>query len=214
MTRSTKNDALTPQQEKTRARAKAGLSAINSGAMTATALSTKGFFGELDPNDAISVLETMVHKIHAGDMREVETMLAVQATTLNAIFNNLAARSSLSIGEDIGIVETHMRMALRAQNQCRATLETLAVVKNPRATTFVRQQNNAHQQQVNNDAPGIAAYAPTEKILENPSNELLELQHGERLDTRAQGAAGSINPNLEAVGKINRGANSSRKGSK
>jgi hypothetical protein len=45
-----------------------------------------------------------------------------------------------------------MRLALRAQNQARATLETLSTVKNPpHPATFVRQQNIAHgAQQVNN----------------------------------------------------------------
>ena len=43
-----------------------------------------------------------------------------------------------------------MRMALKAQSQCRATLETLATIKNPPAV-FARQANIAQgPQQVNN----------------------------------------------------------------
>jgi hypothetical protein len=50
-----------------------------------------------------------------------------------------------------------MRLALRAQGQCRATLETLAAIKNP-PVVFARQANinNGGQQQVNN------APAPTD----------------------------------------------------
>ncbi len=47
--------------------------------------------------------------------------------------------------------ELYLRLALKAQGQCRATLETLAVIKNPTALTFVKQANIAHgPQQVNN----------------------------------------------------------------
>jgi hypothetical protein len=44
-----------------------------------------------------------------------------------------------------------MRMAMRAQNQCRMTLETLATIKNP-PVVYAKQANinNGGQQQVNN----------------------------------------------------------------
>ena len=46
--------------------------------------------------------------------------------------------------------ETYMRMALKAQSQCRATLKTLANIKNP-PVVFARQANIAQgPQQVNN----------------------------------------------------------------
>jgi hypothetical protein len=35
-------------------------------------------------------------------------------------------------------------LALKAQSQCRATLETLAAIKNPQPVAFVRQANIAH----------------------------------------------------------------------
>jgi len=51
-------------------------------------------------------------------------------------------------------------MALKAQNQCRMTLKTLATIKNPHVE-FARQANinNAGQQQVNNGAAADPAYA-------------------------------------------------------
>lgn len=53
--------------------------------------------------------------------------------------------------------EINMRMALRAQNQARATAETLAAVKNP-TVVFARQANIAHgPQQVNNTLPRAAS---------------------------------------------------------
>jgi hypothetical protein len=47
-----------------------------------------------------------------------------------------------------------MRIALRAQSQCRATLETLGTIKNP-PTVFVKQTNvTSGPQQINNNTAG------------------------------------------------------------
>jgi hypothetical protein len=57
------------------------------------------------------------------------------------------------MGEYVNAAETYMRLALKAQSQCRTTLETLAGIKNPASVTFVRQANVAHgPQQVNNES--------------------------------------------------------------
>jgi hypothetical protein len=56
---------------------------------------------------------------------------------------------SKSVGEiEIGIIGkegmtglTYLRLGLKAQSQCRATLETLAAIKNPRPVAFVQQAN-------------------------------------------------------------------------
>lgn len=53
-------------------------------------------------------------------------------------------------------------MALKAQAQCRATLETLAEIKNPQPTAFLRQANIAYgPQQVNNGVRAGAGEAGT-----------------------------------------------------
>jgi hypothetical protein len=73
-----------------------------------------------------------------------------------------------------------MRLALKAQSQCRATLETLATVKNP-PVLFAKQANIANgPQQVNNGTPAPGP-APAGKV-ETISNELMEAQGAERLD--------------------------------
>ena len=47
--------------------------------------------------------------------------------------------------------ETHLKLAFKAQSQCRTTLETLAEIKSPRSVAFVRQANtSAGPQQLNN----------------------------------------------------------------
>ena len=83
--------------------------------------------------------------------QHAETTLTAQAATLDAIFNEMARRAALNMGEYLDATERYMRLALKAQGQCRATLETLAAIKNP-PVIFAKQANIAHgPQQVNND---------------------------------------------------------------
>ena len=64
-----------------------------------------------------------------------------QAVALNTIFGELARRSALNMGEHLDASERYMRLALKAQGQCRATLQTLADIKNPRPVSFVNHAN-------------------------------------------------------------------------
>jgi len=61
-----------------------------------------------------------------------------QATALQALFVRLSEKA---VGERfMPNLEAFMRLALRAQSQCRATLETLAAIKNP-PIVYARQAN-------------------------------------------------------------------------
>lgn len=83
--------------------------------------------------------------------------LTAQAAAFDAIFTELARRGALNLGEYLSASETYLRLALKAQSQCRATLETLAEIKNPHPVAFVQQANIAHgPQQVNNGAESRA----------------------------------------------------------
>lgn len=56
-------------------------------------------------------------------------------------------------------MESYLRMAMKAQNQCRMTLETLTTVKNP-SVVYARQANIAHgPQQVNNGVSDTTRHA-------------------------------------------------------
>jgi hypothetical protein len=84
-----------------------------------------------------------------------------------------------------------MRLGLKAQSQCRATLETLAQIKNP-PVVIARQANIAQgPQQVNNEMmpSGRACAGAGEN--EKPQNKLLEAQNAERLDF---GTASNLTP--------------------
>ncbi len=56
-----------------------------------------------------------------------------QATVLNGIFADLVCRSSMNRSEGyFDASQVYMKLAFKAQNQCRMTLETLGTIKNPR----------------------------------------------------------------------------------
>jgi hypothetical protein len=78
-------------------------------------------------------------------------MLSAQAHTLDAMFNTLAQKASKAMSSgNVPSTEAYLRMALKAQSQCRTTLEAPAEIKAPRAVAFIRQANIAEKQQVNN----------------------------------------------------------------
>lgn len=175
----------------------------------------KAAMGDLHLGESVAVLREKAELVQRGDLSEVEATLSAQAVALDTIFNSLATRAALNAGQYIGACETYLRLALKAQAQCRATLETLAEIKYPKAPTFVRQQNVAYQQQVNNGDGASGTEAPQMRKPahgknQNQSNELLEAQHGERLDSRATGAAGNDDSDMEALAAIDGSANARR----
>ena len=76
-----------------------------------------------------------------------ERILMSQAQSLNAVFCDMAKRANRQ--EYVANMDKLLRLALKAQSQCRATLETLANIKNP-PIVFAKHANIAHQQQINN----------------------------------------------------------------
>lgn len=197
--------------------AEVGISPCGASANTARTFAAD-FAGDLHITDAIDVLRTKAARVQQGNMTDVEATLTAQAVALDAIFNGLAKRAALNMGQYIGACETYLRLALKAQGQCRATLETLAEIKSPKAATFVRQQNVAYQQQVNNgsNADGnletnTRTHARTEESHFQKS-KLLEDQSHERthLDTGATTTTGRSDPALEALAVLNRAKKSGR----
>lgn len=143
-------------------------------------------------------LSAQIDAIHAGDMKRSEAMLITQAHTLNELFNHLSRRAALNMGEYLHAAETYLRLALKAQSQCRATLEALATIKNP-PVIYARQANvTTGPQQVNN---GVTSHARENEI---EQNRVLEVKHGERLDTGTAGTASGLDPDMAPVGQFNR----------
>jgi len=147
------------------------------------ALTIKQWQGsEVGINAYVEELSTQIDKVNAGDMKRPEAMLLMQAYSLDGLFNNLARKAQIQ--SHMPHYESFLRLALKAQGQCRSTLETLSAIKNP-PVIFAKQANisNGHQQ-INNGTPATH----TEEII-NQKNELLEAQHGgTTLDSRTTGA--------------------------
>ena len=151
---------------------------------------------KLHPINDVNVLTKILHQqtadVIGGNMTRPEAMLLSQAHTLDALFNNLVMK---------GLDQTHMphyesflRLAYKAQSQCRSTLQTLSDIKNP-SVVYAKQANITHgNQQVNN---GVTAPRTQENKIY--SNELLEHTHGERLDTREKSKAIGAYSKLAAV---------------
>jgi hypothetical protein len=109
------------------------------------------------------------------------------------------------VTEHLNATETYMRMALKAQSQCRTTIEALAEIKNPRPVAFVKQANIAHgHQQINN---GVSPDSRAHGENSIQSNELLEVRHGERLDARAASTAIGADTAMATLGESDRATN-------
>ncbi|MBA4308075.1 MAG: hypothetical protein C0429_15195 [Sphingopyxis sp.] len=70
-----------------------------------------------------------------GDLAIASKILAAQAITLDSMFAELARRAANNLGDYISAAERYGRLALKAQSNCRATLETLAKLHQPREQT-------------------------------------------------------------------------------
>jgi hypothetical protein len=132
-----------------------------------------------------------------GDITIAEALLIDQAIVLQSVFSNFTAK--MANAKYMSQIEAFSKIALRAQNQCQRTLKTLLEYKNPKRTTFIKQQNNATNQQVND---GKLKEIPEKEI--NPANELLEENHEVRLDTGKTQEAVRVDSELETVGELDR----------
>jgi hypothetical protein len=155
---------------------------------------------EGDINGYIAELQHQAEAANAGNLSRPEAMLTTQAQSLDGLFHSLTnwALNHVKEGGDPAYFDTWMRLALKPQSQSRATVETLAAIKNP-PVVYARQANfAAGHQQVNN---GIQPSGARET--KSPPTKLLDAQHGERLDTGTTSAASAANQELAAVGAIN-----------
>jgi hypothetical protein len=156
--------------------------------------------GEVDLSDMMAVLKASVARSADGDTAAGQALLTAQAATLNQIFVELARRSAANLGVNIEVVERYLRLALKAQSQCRATLETLATIQNP-PMIFARQANvTTGPQQINNGTPAVSCA----REIETGQNKLLDLDNGQRLDARAARATSGADPAMATVGALNR----------
>jgi hypothetical protein len=155
-------------------------------------LFAKGQLGDYLPlAPVVTALTESTKRVNANNMQDVEATLMSQAMTLNIMFGDLSRRAALNMGQYVETSERYMRMAMKAQNQCRMTLETLSNIKNP-PVIYAKQANIANgPQQVNNHA-----HADENK---NQPIKILEQGHEQRMDEGTQGQTGSGDSTLATV---------------
>lgn len=181
--------------------AEMAIGGVAQNAMTMRAFAETGL-GQLSITECCDALEDLGKAANAGDLKGAERMLVAQAAALNAIFGEMARRAGANMGVHTHAADMYMRLAFKAQSQCRTTIETLSEMKNPRVV-IARQANISNgPQQVNN---GVATQAGS---METPPNELLkDMTHeGNGLDAGAACTSGRADQELEAVGALHRAA--------
>jgi hypothetical protein len=141
-------------------------------------------------------LSAQCAEVSRGNLERPEAVLMTQSETLNTLFNHLTQLAHKNMNR-FEVSERLFRLAFKAQSQSRATIETLALVKNPPSATFVKQANLANgPQQVNNNS--------RTREIEIMRNELLEqATDGKRLESRTSSGAGRRDSEMAPVGKIN-----------
>lgn len=158
----------------------------------------------ISTSNVADALEAMIEAVQGGDMSSLEAMLVSQAVALQSIFADNASRARAQNSREASV--TLMGIAMKAQAQCRATVQTLVEIKNPRTTVFTKQANvNAGpgNQQVNNGVP--LAHAPArEEAVPVPNKQLAgEVAHGGTiLELGTARAAGRSDQKLEPVGVV------------
>lgn len=192
--------------------AKSEITEERKGAITLSSLCTSNVIGSamlindlygklLDASTLADYLSEKIDKVVNNDLRGVESMLVAQAQVLDALFKNMLLKISGS--NHLTQLQTYSEIALKAQTQSRQTLALLIELKNPKRTMFVKQQNNAINQQINN----IDMFSNLEKTENKPAhtNELLiEAKTHETLELGKPKETSIINPQMETVGKIDR----------
>ena len=111
---------------------------------------SKTMGADLSFQEMVLTLNQQVKDLQQGDSSQTESILFCQAVTLNAIFLEMARRAAMNMNEHIHATQAYMRMALRAQNQVRLTLETINNIKNPSVVIAKQANFTSGPQQINN----------------------------------------------------------------
>ncbi len=158
---------------------------------------TQGF-GELDLMSLVDTLSDQIGAIKEGDIDRSTAMLAAQAHTLDAIFNNLARRA---INADyMDSLDRYLKLALKAQSQCRATWEAVSAIKNPPVVGYVKQANISHGPQQVNNSTTLEDEEPAAEKNQKMKNKLLEEKDGEWMDSGAACTSGRTDQTMAALG--------------
>lgn len=159
----------------------------------------------MDVEVLLGLLREQTHEVQQGDMKLAEAMLINQAVALQSLFVKWTEK-----GMEAGLLrqqETAFRLALKAQSQCRATLETLSNIKHP-PIVYAKQANvTTGPQQINNGVQppmaGDNAGAPRKKSRKNKLKEIAhESEQEQWLDAGASRSAGRKDQAAKAMAPL------------
>ncbi len=85
--------------------------------------------------ESCAVLSEEIERVTAGDLSLASRVFTAQAISLDVLFTEMARRSGANMGHYPDAVDRYMRLALKAQSACRATLEALVKLHQPREQT-------------------------------------------------------------------------------
>ena len=135
-----------PGERETAAQARAAVTPTMTAAATAKRYAP---VKDVDLTALSAELTRQAAAVQAGDLSRAEEMLSAQAHTLDAIFNQLAARAADA--QYLPQLEALLKLALRAQSQARSTWEAVSAIQHPPLAGYINQANIAGgHQQINN----------------------------------------------------------------
>ncbi|OGT11437.1 MAG: hypothetical protein A2X77_04405 [Gammaproteobacteria bacterium GWE2_42_36] len=126
-----------------------------------------------------------------GNSHLLESLLINQMQSLQALFTYASIRASKS--ETIPQWQVYTDVAIKVNNACRKTILAINQLKNPAPATFIKQQNNSVNQQINNGQP------VPEKNKKSANELLIEEKENETLDFRRTSEAIRAHPAMETV---------------
>ncbi len=80
-------------------------------------------------------LQSQTAKATGGKLDLASELLMAQALSLDAMFTELARRAAMNMGDYPQATERYARLAFKAQSNCRASLEAIAKLHQPREQT-------------------------------------------------------------------------------
>jgi len=129
----------------------------------------------------VSALRQRVEEVNNGNLKSLDALLSAQIIALNGLSAEMLRRALGCIQRsNLDGAERVMRLAFKAQAQCRATYETLSASKSP-SIVYAKQANIANgPQQVNNGQMPSNSNAHIQHPIENETvpNELLDKKYG------------------------------------
>ena len=81
---------------------------------------------EIDPKAGYDAIRDEADAVRDGVMTSAQATLVGQALALNAIFAELARRGAAALNRPGNAAEKYLRLAMKAQSQCRSTLNVLS----------------------------------------------------------------------------------------